>query len=148
MELQARSIASVGRPHIKQAACSSLRRHKLSTARPDWVPCSSNDKEAQIVESWDLVVLEGLEGRDVAVARVVSAGETLHMVEILDEEGSGEFAASGEEQEIAASQVLQVIKNYDYSQRQVDRVHNPHGEHAEEVFTIPDAYWPISRKHV
>ena len=30
-------------------------------------------KEAQIVESWDLVVLEGLEGREITVGRVVSA---------------------------------------------------------------------------
>ncbi len=70
------------------------------------------------------------------------------LVEVLEEKASGEFAASGEEQEIAAIQVLRVIKEYDYSQRQVDRVHNPHGEHAEEVFTIPEAYWPIPKTHI
>ena len=63
------------------------------------------------------------------------------MVEILEENVPGEFAASGVEQEIPATQILQVIKDYDYSQRQVDRVHNPHGEHAEEVFTIPEGSW-------
>lgn len=75
-------------------------------------------------------------------------GESSHMVEILEEEVPGEFAASGEEQEIAVTQVLRIIKDYDYSQRQVDRVHNPHGEHAEEVFTIPEAYWPIPKTHI
>jgi hypothetical protein len=61
------------------------------------------------------------------------------VVEILEEEegGRGEFTATGVETPVPASSVLQVIVEYDYSQRQVDRVHNPHGEHAEEVFSIP-----------
>lgn len=66
-------------------------------------------------------------------------GVSAHTIELLEEDegGRGEFAATGLEADVPASSVLQVIKDYDYSQRQVDRVHNPHGEHAEEVFSIP-----------
>ncbi len=60
-----------------------------------------------------------------------------HIIELLEEESVGEFAATGVEKEIKAEQIVTVITDFDYKQIQVDRAINPHGEHAEEIFTIP-----------
>jgi hypothetical protein len=64
-------------------------------------------------------------------------GDVTHTIELLEEESRGEFAATGIEQEIKAAQVISVITDFEYKQIQVDRAINPHGEHAEETFTIP-----------
>jgi hypothetical protein len=64
-------------------------------------------------------------------------GDTTHTIELLEEESIGEFAATGIEQEIRAEQVVDIIVEFEYRQVQVDRAINPHGEHAEELFTIP-----------
>ena len=64
-------------------------------------------------------------------------GDAIHTIELLEEESRGEFAATGIEQEINSTQIVTVITDFDYKQIQVDRAINPHGEHAEEIFTIP-----------
>ena len=58
-------------------------------------------------------------------------------MEILKQEDDVTFIATGEEFEIGCSQVVGVIE-YEYSQRQADRLLNPHGEHAEEIFLISE----------
>ena len=66
-------------------------------------------------------------------------GDTCLTIELLEQENDWEWAATGVEKEVEISNIINVIREYDYSQRQVDRVVNPHAEHAEEVFTIPEA---------
>lgn len=68
---------------------------------------------------------------------ITTQGDATHTIELLQEESRGEFAATGIEHEIKADQVVDVIADFDYKQVQVDRAINPHGEHAEEIFTIP-----------
>lgn len=45
------------------------------------------------------------------------------------------YVATGRECQVQLNAVKAVIE-CDYAQRQVDRRHNPHGEHAEEIYTI------------
>lgn len=95
------------------------------------------ERDAVTVQNWDIVVLDGLEGSKPSLGRVLVAGDATHTIELLEEETKGEFAVTGIEQEIKAEHVVSVITDFDYKQVQVDRAINPHGEHAEEIFTIP-----------
>lgn len=58
-----------------------------------------------------------------------------YTVELLEQDYDGLWVVTSEEIEITKGAVRQVV-DAEYGQRQQDRRHNPHGEHAEEVFTL------------
>jgi len=57
------------------------------------------------------------------------------IVELLKEGPDGLWVVTSEEMEIGRQLVKELVEG-EYSQRQQERTLNPHGEHAEEVFTL------------
>ncbi|GAB4819576.1 hypothetical protein N2152v2_006622 [Parachlorella kessleri] len=89
---------------------------------------------------WDVVVYDSGDGA--AIGRIAQLRSDAAVIDRLEEEGESLWAVSDRVDEIPLQQVRCVLEA-DYMQLcDPDRISNPHGEHAYEVFRLLQAVPP------
>uniref|UniRef100_A0A061S8N2 Uncharacterized protein n=1 Tax=Tetraselmis sp. GSL018 TaxID=582737 RepID=A0A061S8N2_9CHLO len=118
------------------------RFYRVTKAAAKESPETPNKDESRVeILEWDIVKYQfaGKEGFGNRLGRVIALKGTTCEVEPLVEQGDKIWILDEEEEEpdtVPTSAILGVLDS-EYGQRAVeDRISNPHGEHAEEIWEI------------
>lgn len=85
------------------------------------------------VQEWDVIRFVDDDSYRIGRVQTMNKDSSSMIIEILEEVDPGIWSPNGVEVTINIKSVVNTIV-YDYSQRQVERSINPHGEEAEEIF--------------
>lgn len=118
---------------VKSVVCTTVSHYSFAYSQSH----SPNKISSDTQEEWDVVLFQSNLSGTAKLGRVSHISGSHILIDILTEAEEGLWILSPEEPEQVAQDCIDKTIPHNYEQRMIaDRVSNPHGEHAEETFSL------------